>query len=555
MTRSPTSLSPANHNLYVNGNVWYHAQVTTALPPTQTIISERLLRIQEVAEEVGLTPRSIRYYEERGLLRPAARSEGAYRLYDASDLEQLRFIKGLRDDAGLSIADIGQILEDEESRRRTRAALKATDDPAERRRILLERLASIEGLHGRLNAKLARLQAMFDDVEARRGRLHDLLVGSRQEVVQPASPGLDVIEHRLEACQLGVQAPVQSFDAGQALEQDPPPLGWVVGHLQRRAGPPPRFFVLKDLADVGYGQAGVVAKPLDEAKLLQVRGIVEAIGSLGPRGRPQEAALLVVANRARSEAGLLGHLLDAEEALGGAGLGSGQGGRHLGDDTKPYRLRKGYGWRAVMPEPAAAGPVPIASMTSSSSSSAPMPAPSSMPSSSDTEWCVARSGISRRKNDVTKAIAMSTEPMRNTSVTAAATAPRRIEVTWAATCDAWGPSVASWVFRACWAAGSMSACGLAATPPSFAATADGSVEMPTWSSLVIRFVMTEPRTATPTTPPIERKNASEAVTTPSRSTGKAFWTTIVKSAMDVPRPIPRTTMLRTSVALSVAAVI
>ena len=165
--------------------------MTTALPRTQTSASERLLRIQEVAEETGLTPRSIRYYEERGLLRPAARSEGAYRLYDASDLEQLRFIKGLRDDAGLSIADIGQILEDEESRRRTRAALKVTDDQAERRRILLERLASIEGLHGRLNAKLARLQAMFDDVEARRGRLHDLLAAAEQELAAATEPGSD----------------------------------------------------------------------------------------------------------------------------------------------------------------------------------------------------------------------------------------------------------------------------------------------------------------------------------------------------------------------------
>jgi DNA-binding transcriptional MerR regulator len=165
--------------------------VTTALSRTQTSTSERLLRIQEVAEATGLTPRSIRYYEEFGLLRPAARSEGAYRLYDASDLEQLRFIKGLRDDAGLSLADIGQILEDEESRRRARAALKVTEDPAERRWILLERLASVEGLRGRLTAKLARLQAMVDDVEARRGRLHDLLAAADQELAAATEPGSD----------------------------------------------------------------------------------------------------------------------------------------------------------------------------------------------------------------------------------------------------------------------------------------------------------------------------------------------------------------------------
>ena len=161
------------------------------MPRTPTSASERLLRIQEVAEETGLTPRSIRYYEELGLLRPAARSEGAYRLYDASDLEQLRFIKGLRDDAGLSLADIGQVLEDEESRRRAGAALKVTEDPAERRRILLERLASVEGLHGRLIAKVARLQRMVDDVEARRGRLHDLLAAADQELAAETEPGSD----------------------------------------------------------------------------------------------------------------------------------------------------------------------------------------------------------------------------------------------------------------------------------------------------------------------------------------------------------------------------
>jgi DNA-binding transcriptional MerR regulator len=165
--------------------------VTTSSPRTPATSSERLLRIQEAAEEIGLTPRSIRYYEERGLLRPAGRSGGDYRLYDASDLEQLRFIKGLRDDAGLSIADISQVVEDEESRRRTRAALELTDDPAERRRILLERLASLERLHGRLDAKLARLQAMFEDVEARRRRVHDLLAASDRELAASLEPGPD----------------------------------------------------------------------------------------------------------------------------------------------------------------------------------------------------------------------------------------------------------------------------------------------------------------------------------------------------------------------------
>ena len=103
-----------------------------------------LLRIQEVAADVGLTTRSIRYYEELGLLKPAARSEGAYRLYDDDDLERLRFIKGLRDDAGFSLAEIGQLLEDEAARARNRERFRSTNDPAERRAIVDDALARVD---------------------------------------------------------------------------------------------------------------------------------------------------------------------------------------------------------------------------------------------------------------------------------------------------------------------------------------------------------------------------------------------------------------------------
>jgi MerR family transcriptional regulator, repressor of the yfmOP operon len=130
----------------------------------------RLLKIQEAAAEVGLTSRSVRYYEEMGLLRPAARSEGDYRLYDESDLERLRFIKGLRDDAGFSLAEISKLLEDEEARERDHAAYHATADPVERLRLLHERVASFERQTQTLRTKIDRLQSMVDETEARRRR-------------------------------------------------------------------------------------------------------------------------------------------------------------------------------------------------------------------------------------------------------------------------------------------------------------------------------------------------------------------------------------------------
>lgn len=130
----------------------------------------RLLRIQEAAAEVGLTPRSVRYYEEVGLLRPAARSEGDYRLYDETDVERLRFIKGLRDDAGFSLAEIALLLEGEAARERGHAAFHATTDPAERQRILYERIASFDSQIQTLERKIGRLRTMVDETESRRAR-------------------------------------------------------------------------------------------------------------------------------------------------------------------------------------------------------------------------------------------------------------------------------------------------------------------------------------------------------------------------------------------------
>jgi MerR family transcriptional regulator, repressor of the yfmOP operon len=142
--------------------------VTLTHPPTS---EPGLLKIQEVASALGLTTRSIRYYEELGLLSPAARSDGAYRLYDASDVERLRFIKGLRDDAGFSLAEISQLLEDEAARVRSREAFTSTVDPVERRKIVVDSLARVDRQGRILRDKIGRLEAMVVAVDARHGRL------------------------------------------------------------------------------------------------------------------------------------------------------------------------------------------------------------------------------------------------------------------------------------------------------------------------------------------------------------------------------------------------
>ena len=135
----------------------------------------KLLRIQEVAAELGLTTRSIRYYEEIGLLEPAARSDGDYRLYDADDLDRLRYIKGLRDDAGFSLAEIAQLLEDETARARNRARFRETHDPAERRTIVEDALTRVDRQIATLRGKADRLEAMIREANGRQAHLTEHL--------------------------------------------------------------------------------------------------------------------------------------------------------------------------------------------------------------------------------------------------------------------------------------------------------------------------------------------------------------------------------------------
>src|SRR6186997_3426347 len=141
------------------------------IPMPETPTETRLLRINEVAAETGLTTRAIRYYEEIGLLAPAARSDGDYRLYDASDLDRLQFIRSLRDDAGFSLAQIGQLLEDDAARERNRERFRATQDPAERRQLIDDALERVDRQIETLDAKAARLAEMIEAARARRRHL------------------------------------------------------------------------------------------------------------------------------------------------------------------------------------------------------------------------------------------------------------------------------------------------------------------------------------------------------------------------------------------------
>jgi len=92
--------------------------------------TRRLYTIEQVATRTGLTKRTLRYYEEVGLLPPTDRTEGNYRLYSEDDIQRLERIKKLRDLLGFSLADIRKLLEAEDERGQIKAAYRQETEAA-----------------------------------------------------------------------------------------------------------------------------------------------------------------------------------------------------------------------------------------------------------------------------------------------------------------------------------------------------------------------------------------------------------------------------------------
>jgi DNA-binding transcriptional MerR regulator len=142
-------------------------------------IADKALRIGEVAELTGTTPRTIRYYEEIGLLPGAEdRAQGKHRCYSQADVDRIKEIVRLRDLLGLSLEQLSQLLEAETARAELRREYHQADDPGTRRRILDQSLGHIatqlELVRGRVKELQQLEQELVDKQRSVRGKLLEL---------------------------------------------------------------------------------------------------------------------------------------------------------------------------------------------------------------------------------------------------------------------------------------------------------------------------------------------------------------------------------------------
>jgi len=138
--------------------------------------AEHSLRIGEVAELTGTTPRTIRYYEEIGLLGGAEdRAQGKHRCYTGADIERIKEIVRLRDLLGLSLEQLSKLLDAESARAELRREYHQADDPATRRRILEQSLGHIATQLELVRCRRRELEQLEAELVAKRERVHELV--------------------------------------------------------------------------------------------------------------------------------------------------------------------------------------------------------------------------------------------------------------------------------------------------------------------------------------------------------------------------------------------
>jgi MerR family transcriptional regulator, repressor of the yfmOP operon len=129
------------------------------------------VRIGEIAELSGVTPRTIRYYEELGLLPRGDRAQGKHRIYTENDVERLREVTRLRDLLGLSLDDLRSMITAEDVRAEVRRRFHETDSREERLALLDRAMPHLETQLALVRRRLTELQELEADLVERRKRV------------------------------------------------------------------------------------------------------------------------------------------------------------------------------------------------------------------------------------------------------------------------------------------------------------------------------------------------------------------------------------------------
>jgi DNA-binding transcriptional MerR regulator len=132
---------------------------------------ESTYRIGEVAERFGVSTRTLRYYEEVGLIVPSGKSPGGSRRYSDADITRIERVLELRNVMGFELDRIADIVGAENRFEDLRDEYHRSDSLERHVEIVVELMSINDDLRAHVAEKLAVLEAFAHDLDARAERL------------------------------------------------------------------------------------------------------------------------------------------------------------------------------------------------------------------------------------------------------------------------------------------------------------------------------------------------------------------------------------------------
>ncbi len=128
---------------------------------------EAYLQIGEVAERTSVTQRTLRFYEEKGLLQPPSRMEGGFRLYSEADIQRVERIKRLQQLLGFTLAEIKEMVDADEVKMQLRAQYRPEAALSQKKAQVLRAIEVTERQHTLIHQKVNALTEMQSKLEER----------------------------------------------------------------------------------------------------------------------------------------------------------------------------------------------------------------------------------------------------------------------------------------------------------------------------------------------------------------------------------------------------
>jgi DNA-binding transcriptional MerR regulator len=152
----------------------------------QTPDTNTRYQIGEVAEKTGVTQRTLRFYEEKGLLKPPERMDGGFRLYSDTDVKRIEFIKRLQDLLGFTLSEIKEMVEAEELRQQIVDTFRPDRELPARRKRTEQIITAIERQLSVVDRKVEQLTEMQQELRERLTNLNR----RRQQIIDAIESGV-----------------------------------------------------------------------------------------------------------------------------------------------------------------------------------------------------------------------------------------------------------------------------------------------------------------------------------------------------------------------------